>query len=139
MKVERGKPPKVNFKEEIKNGLFIRKLIEQNLLEGCHDISDGGLVVCLSEMVINSKIGMEIKVPKTALSLEEWLFSEDQSRYVIVPKNKEEIEYLASKDNVFLDELGRAGGKKLIIKNYLEIAIKDLIDINNKWFYDYMS
>ena len=139
MEVERGKPPKVDFKEEIKNGLFIRKLIEKNLLEGCHDISDGGLVVCLSEMVINSNIGMEIKVPKTSLSFKEWLFSEDQSRYVIVPKNNEEIEYLASIENISINKLGKAGGKKLIIKNCLEITIKDLIDINNKWFYDYLS
>ena len=90
-------------------------------------------------MAINSNIGMEIKVPKTSLSLEEWFFSEDQSRYVIVPKNNEEIEYLASIENISINKLGKAGGKKLIIKNCLEIAIKDLIDINNKWFYDYMS
>ena len=137
--VERGIPPQINFEEEIKNGLFIRKLIEKNLLEGCHDVSDGGLIVCLSEMIISSNIGMNIKIPKTTLSAAEWLFSEDQSRYVIVAKNKEEIKYLALTEDVFINELGVAGGIKFRIENYLDVAIKDLIDNNNKWFYDYMS
>ena len=138
LEVERGAPPKVNFKEEIKNGLFIRKLIENNLLEGCHDVSDGGLIVCLSEMIINSNIGIDMEIPKTSLSMLEWLFSEDQSRYVIVAKNKEEIKFLASTNNIFINELGIAKGKKLKIKNCLEVAIKDLVDNNKKWFYNYM-
>ena len=41
------------------------------------------LLVALSEMCISGKIGAKIKVPRNNINLHEYLFGEDQSRYLI--------------------------------------------------------
>ena len=86
--IENGAPPQIDFKEEKKNGEFVRELIKKDLIIGCHDISDGGILVCLSEMIINNNIGMKLSIPKNQLTDIQWLFSEDQSRYIIISKKK---------------------------------------------------
>ena len=46
---------------------------------------------------------------------------------------------MARDENIYIEELGAVAGDKLSIKDCLEISVKDLIDYNNKWFYNYMS
>jgi phosphoribosylformylglycinamidine synthase len=48
-----------------------------------HDISSGGILLALTEMCISGKIGARIKIPNDNMSIHEYLFGEDQSRYLI--------------------------------------------------------
>jgi phosphoribosylformylglycinamidine synthase len=136
---EIGSPPKLDLKEELRNGCFIREIIEKNLIIGCHDISDGGILLGLAEMVLENKIGMEITHSNQELSNNEWFFSEDQSRYIIISKKNESLTELAKKSKVLLKQIGKVKGKSLKIKNSFDISIKELINNNNKWFNNYMS
>ena len=137
--IENGTPPKIDFKEEKKNGEFVRKLIKKDLIIGCHDVSDGGILICLSEMIINNNIGMQISIPRNEITDTQWLFGEDQSRYVIISNKRKYLKEMAKDENIYIEELGTVAGDKLSIKDCLEISVKDLIDYNNKWFYNYMS
>ena len=137
--IENGTPPKIDFKEEKKNGEFVRKLIKKDLIIGCHDVSDGGILICLSEMIINNNIGMQLSIPNNEITDTQWLFGEDQSRYVIISNKRKYIKEMAKDENIYIEELGTVAGDKLSIKDCLEISVKDLIDYNNKWFYNYMS
>ena len=136
---EIGSPPKLDLKEELRNGCFIREIIEKNLIIGCHDISDGGILLGLAEMVLENKIGMEITLSNKEISNNEWFFSEDQSRYIIISKKNESLTELAKKSKVLLKQIGKVKGKSLKIKNSFDISIKELINNNNKWFNNYMS
>ena len=45
----------------------ILDIISKNLASSIHDISAGGLLVCLSEMCMSTKIGAKIKIPRNNL------------------------------------------------------------------------
>jgi phosphoribosylformylglycinamidine synthase subunit PurSL len=41
--------------------------IQKNLISGAHDVSDGGVVIALIEMALNSRVGFEVKLNEKAL------------------------------------------------------------------------
>lgn len=55
----------------------MQALLSERLLLAYHDRSDGGLLVTLVEMAFAGHCGLDIVVPKTNLSLLEWLFNEE--------------------------------------------------------------
>ena len=78
-----GPPPEVNLFNEKNNGLLVQTLISKKLVNSVHDISSGGILLTLSEMCISGKIGAKIKLPRNNIDPHEYLFGEDQSRYLI--------------------------------------------------------
>ena len=62
--------------DEVKNQIYaITDSIDNNLINACHDISDGGVAVTLSEMTFENNIGCYVNIPGK-LSFEKLLFSE---------------------------------------------------------------
>ena len=88
MEINEGPPPEINLFNEKNNGLTIQTLISNKLVNSVHDISSGGIIVALSEMCIAGKIGAKIKLSQDSINLHEYLFGEDQSRYLIEIKEK---------------------------------------------------
>ena len=137
--IESGFPPDIDLKEELKNGNFIRKLITEKIIIGCHDLSDGGIILGISEMVLSSNLGVEITIPELECSVNEWLFGEDQSRYIIITKKPEKLKELSENEGIFIENIGKVKGNSLNIKNSFEISVKDLNTYNKKWFSEYAS
>lgn len=135
-----GTPPPVDLAEEKKNGNFVWKLIENNEVAACHDLSDGGLAIALAEMVIKSGRGVKIKLTgKTPAHAE--LFGEDQARYLIAV-NSEKLDQLkqqAKDSGVELTELGTVVGDKLVVQEHIELSAKDLENAYESWFPDFME
>ena len=48
---EEGAPPPVDLAVERRNGDFVRSRILAGEVDACHDLSDGGLLIGLAEMV----------------------------------------------------------------------------------------
>ena len=63
---ETGQPPNLDLIREKKNGNFIRNYIDKfnHELIGVHDISEGGIIISLAEMVIKCNLGVKIKIPQ---------------------------------------------------------------------------
>lgn len=78
-----GKPPTVNFAAEKILARCMRNFSAYRIAEATHDLSDGGLLVALAEMVYDSGIGMRIELPEE-LQTSEMLFSESSARAVVV-------------------------------------------------------
>ena len=137
---EFGEPPNLDLAEEKKNGDFIRNYVKKHNEEliGIHDISEGGILINLAEMVIRSKMGVILRVPN-GFDEKKWLFGEDQSRYIVVVKSKNKIEKLAEKKKVYVENIGIVRGEHLEIKKLFEISIKKLININHKFFKNIFS
>ncbi|MCA8908829.1 MAG: phosphoribosylformylglycinamidine synthase subunit PurL, partial [Rhodospirillaceae bacterium] len=75
---EDGAPPPVDLALEKLTGDLVRGLIADGLVDTCHDLSDGGLLVALADMAMAGGRGAELEVPEGA-DPAAWLFGEDQA------------------------------------------------------------
>jgi len=136
-----GPPPEVNLFNEKNNGLMVQNLISKKLLNSVHDISSGGIIVTLTEMCIAGDIGIKLKIPKNTLSKHEYLFGEDQSRYLIEVnnKNKNEVVTILEKNNIFYDIIGKTQKDSLDLDEEFNIKISELNRLNSSWFRNYFN
>jgi phosphoribosylformylglycinamidine synthase II len=74
--------PKVNFAKAKELYTLVGEANDQQLIQSCHDLSDGGLAVALAEATFGYGCGAEIELPETELPLATQLFSESHSRFV---------------------------------------------------------
>ena len=134
-----GPPPEVNLLNEKNNGNIILELIKKNLVNSVHDISSGGLIVALSEMCIGSNLGIKIEKPKKLLNLFEYFYGEDQGRYLIEIEetNLNKIQKILKENSIYNEMIGLVQKDNFELSGEFKIDIKDLYNLNNKWYYKY--
>ncbi len=134
-----GMAPEVNLLNEKNNGEGVLRLIENNLILSSHDVSSGGLITALSEMVLGSKIGAKIFKPKKLTNLLKYFFGEDQARYVIEieSNNHSKVEKILKEINIYYENIGHTQLDYLEIEDELKISTKDLFEKNNEWYNNY--
>lgn len=69
---------------------LMQEMISQNILSAYHDISDGGLFVAITEMLIASQIGAEISLNIDHHSSAAVMFSEELGAIIAVEKKRTE-------------------------------------------------
>ena len=136
-KIEKGCPPNINLDEELQHGKFILDLASLGLIDACKDLSDGGIGIALAELCIMSKVGCEIISPKS-LNVNQWLFGEDQARYIIITNNSEAIMNKAKSINIEAKIIGKIKGNSFSLNNN-KISIEKITNIRNNWFNNYFS
>ena len=136
-----GPPPEINLFNEKNNGLLVQTLISKKLINSVHDVSSGGILLTLSEMCIAGKIGAKIKVPKNSAGPHEYLFGEDQSRYLIEvnEKNKKEVCELLEKNSIYYEIFGKTQKDSLNLDKEFDIKLSDLNKLNTFWFKNYFK
>ena len=134
-----GKPPEVNLINEKNNGEIVYNLISENLIVSAHDISNGGLIIALSEMSLSSNFGFRLEKMRKLRNFTEYLFGEDQARYVLeVEKNNvEKVEKILNNSNIYFEKIGFTQEKYFEIEGEFRIDINDLFKINNQWYNNY--
>ena len=134
MGIEGGRIPRTDadiLKKSI-NGIL--SSISKEYIASCHDISEGGLAVCLAEMVIGGDLGVSVDVSKVGKNLRPdfKIFSESNTRWVVeIKKEKQkDFEKILKNKKVFYVLIGEVKGKSLVIKddkkNVIELDIKTL-------------
>jgi len=100
---------------------LVAALVNERLVDGVHDVSDGGLGVALAEMAVKSGTGC--RVSGTAGHTE--LFGEGPSRVLlsVPPANLASVARMAEEASIPLKALGTAGGDRLIVEGLLDISI----------------
>ena len=90
-----GKPPSIDLETEKRNQDTLREAIKKGYVRSAHDVSEGGLAVCLAECLMNAK-GLGADIDMTADDPAALLFSESQSRFVVSvsPEHQEAFEAL---------------------------------------------
>ena len=97
--LEVGKPPALDMEAEKKLQAFLRDAIDQKLLQSAHDVSDGGLAVCLAECCIAGNVGAHGDWDKfNALEL----FGERTATVVVslLPKQQEQFKALIDQQGI---------------------------------------
>ena len=134
--INEGCPPEVNLINEKNNGLAVSKLINDNLISSCHDVSSGGIIVALAEMSMASMLGLKIAKPKKFKDLNEYFYAEDQGRYLleIERNNLKKIEDILKKNNIFFEIIAEVQNDIFEVDKTFSIKTKELFDYSNKWF-----
>ena len=117
-KITGGLVSKVNLKKE---KLLLRSLIKtlrKGQVESAHDISKGGLAVALAEMSIQGGKGFVAdldKVPNKTTRLDNLLFSESRSRFIIETRPKTTNRILSSFKRLGIPaaRIGNVTGQKI--------------------------
>ena len=137
---EEGAPPPVDLDAEYDNGQFVSEMISEGRISACHDLSDGGLLVSLTEMCFKKGIGANIHFPEEVHST-AFAFGEDQARYIlaVAPEHEQAIRDAAEKAELMLTELGTTGGDELTVEGVFTVAIEELKKLNESWLPDYMA
>jgi len=114
----------------------IYRAINENLIEACHDCSEGGLAVAVSEMAFSSDRGVTIDIDavKTRhirggncevesdtgreMTPAEILFSESNGRFIVEVKPENEMKFIEILRDAAFSEAGYvSGGKKLVFES----------------------
>jgi phosphoribosylformylglycinamidine synthase len=123
-------------KEEAKDTyLKMMKAHQNQLIESAHDISDGGMLIALSESLLGTDYGADIRLErKDNLPLEAQLFSESHSRFIISikPEYKKQIEEIFGDKALFLGKVTKDKNLRVTHDNKLLIDI-DLNQLENSW------
>jgi phosphoribosylformylglycinamidine synthase len=133
-------PPPVDLGAERRHGDFVRELILAGRVTACHDISDGGLLVAVAEMALAGDIGAEVTPPADwdKRLLPDWLYGEDQGRYLLATADADAVLAAAEKAKVPAAVVGTTGGGAIRLLGK-ETALAELRRAREGWFPDYMS
>ncbi len=105
----------------------ILSVINKEYIASCHDVSEGGIAVCLAEMTIGGDIGAEIDISiiNKTLRTDFKLFSESNTRWIMEIKKEsvKEFEKILSKQKTPFSRIGVTKGKKLIIEDINKIFV----------------
>jgi len=136
-----GPPPEVNLFNEKNNGESLLSLMEKNYIKSAHDVSLGGIITAVSKMSIKGNKGIKLKKSKNLINEIDYLFSEDQGRYVIEIKQEDlkNVTKILDKNSVHYEELGFIIQKELIINEKTKVTIDELKSYNTNWLINYMS
>lgn len=147
MNVDGGSVPKTDLNVLKKCMKAILEVIDKKQIVSCHDISEGGLAVCIAEMCIGGNIGAEIDITNISKSLRTdfKLFSESNTRWVVeVKKEKQkDFEKTLKENKVSFFKIGETKSDKIIIKDndktIIEQKITTLRDIWKNTIWDIMG
>ncbi len=139
--IKKGPPPEINLLNEKNNGETILNLIKKNYVKSAHDVSLGGIITAISKMCIKGKKGIKINRPNYLINQFEYLFSEDQGRYIIeIEKNNFlKVKEILERSSVHFDELGIVIENDIIIDNKTKLSIEEIKITNNNWLTTYME
>ena len=110
-----GDAPHLDLAEEVAVQRTVLAAIRAGLVRSAHDVSDGGLAVCLAESCLHGGVGADVALPATGARLDAVLFGEAQSRVVlrVAPPAVEAVEALAALHGAQAMRVGTVGGDAL--------------------------
>jgi phosphoribosylformylglycinamidine synthase len=95
-----------------------------DLVDGIHDVSSGGLALCLAECAVVGGVGAVV----TGVEGHGALFSESSSRVVLCTARPDEVLARAQAQHVPARAIGRAGGDRLVVDGLVDLALSTLVE-----------
>lgn len=104
--VQYSPAPHFDIEEEFVLQQTVASLINQGLVESAHDVSDGGLFVCLLEAGFTNGLGFDVVANDADIRKDAYWFGEKQSRVVVSVKRENLDAVKRALGNHPLEELG---------------------------------
>ncbi|OFW57252.1 MAG: phosphoribosylformylglycinamidine synthase II [Candidatus Solincola sediminis] len=122
-----GEPPKLDLQLEKKVQATCIEGIRRGIILSAHDCSEGGAAVALLECCCAGGIGAVLEVEESIPPI-YWLFSESQSRFIITISESDlkSIQDLAAVRKVPVRVLGKTGGDRLKINDWLDLGVDEM-------------
>jgi phosphoribosylformylglycinamidine synthase len=137
--LETGAPPPVNYFAERRTGDFVRGVILRGGISACHDLSDGGLLVALAEMVLAGPVGAVLAQAPADVPPHAYWFGEDQARYLLATPNPAGLLREAAAAGLRVSVVGRAEGSGLTLPGGVTISRGVLQDAHTRFFGAWMG
>lgn len=114
--VRGGRVPKVNLSEAKKSYEAVIHSIDQGHVKACHDCSEGGIGIAVSEMALAGDLGLTLfleEVPRTGLEADDRiLFSESNSRLIVEVHKDRVVEFERALEGVKIAKIGEVSEEK---------------------------
>ncbi|MGB5810701.1 MAG: AIR synthase related protein, partial [Polyangiales bacterium] len=126
-----GPPVGIDLDAEAALQRAMLELAQRRLVASAHDISDGGIAVCLAEACIAHGHGVHVSLPAAEdAPAHALLFSEEPSRIVVsLPSaHVDEALSICQRLDVPFETLGTVAGHDLDIEGICSIPVEDLAD-----------
>ncbi len=107
---------------------LVAGLVNDGVVNGVHDLSDGGLGVGAAEMAVVSGVGFSMR--PGAIGGHSALFGEGPSRVLlsVAPARLPEVIARTGAAGIPLGELGQAGGDRLVVPGLVDVSLADAIE-----------
>ncbi len=133
--IEAGTPPKLDLGGEKRLQDLLIDCIGEGLFANCHDVSDGGLAVCLAECAMHGKQGALVLLNPADFNAElppsAHLFGEAQGRVVVTVRNEKQLAKLKEKaaaSDIKTTWIGTVGGENLRVGHGPQILLEIPVD-----------
>jgi len=136
---EAGPPPPVDLVAERRNGDFVRGQILAGHVGACHDVSDGGLLIALTEMALAGRTGAALIETPAATAPHAFWFGEDQARYILAVADADAVLNAAAAAEVPAMRLGDTGGADLTLPGGVAISLIELRAAHERFFPAWMG
>ena len=137
---EDGAPPPVDLAAEKRHGGLVRDLIARGIVQACHDVSDGGLLVALAEMALAADLGIALDAPTSGSPSHALWFGEDQGRYVVASDDPDAVRALAAAAGTPVTPLGTTTTERgLTLAGEVLIPLAELRSAHEAWLPRFMA
>ncbi len=114
--VEYSPVPYFNLEEEFRLHETVSLLIKNKLILSAHDISEGGLFVCLTESGFFKGLGFDVAQKDIAIRKDAYWFGEAQGR-VVVSVNADKVNEFEGSLKVPFEKLGTVTSGEILVNN----------------------
>ena len=123
-----GDAPTLDLDVELKVQQTVLEAITSGLVTAAHDVSDGGLAVCLTEMGVFGDLGAQIDLSVLSGSVHEIWFSEAQSGIVLTcqPNQEESLMKHLTQGGVEVTQIGTVQGDALVLEGVGSVNVGHL-------------
>ncbi|GHT59091.1 phosphoribosylformylglycinamidine synthase subunit PurL [Endomicrobiia bacterium] len=120
----------------------IYQAINKNFVESCHDCSEGGIAIAISEMAFASGKGVNINIDaveveiKNPLTVAEILFSESNGRFIVEVKPENEATFMEILNGSVFAEVGYVSDETKIVfeSKKTKIMVQEQLEVLlNAW------
>ncbi|HLI73368.1 MAG TPA: phosphoribosylformylglycinamidine synthase subunit PurL [Acidimicrobiales bacterium] len=117
-----GSLPSLDLEAHARLLAFVAEAVnEPGMVDGVHDVSDGGLAVALGECAVRSGVGARVDHGASYAEL----FSESSSRVLFCTRRPDELLTRAAQAGVPARVIGEAGGDRLVAEGLLDVSVSD--------------
>jgi phosphoribosylformylglycinamidine synthase II len=126
----RGKPS-IDLALERRVQRCCLEAIRRGFIKSAHDCSDGGLAVAIAESCVAGDVGFRGERWRMEGRLDDFLFGELQSRIVVSLSSGSaaKLENMAARWRVPLALLGRVGGRRLLMEDYIDLPLAKIAKV----------